>query len=119
MRECQNFYKDKCEDSWHVYFKDLFKTIATILLFQTLPLASLLKQRRGGEVQELNEPKQTYGPDAVEGDPYLNLKCEVFIEIFDDHYQVWQLYTECLLGVSRTCDIGCAAMRGKHELRNK
>lgn len=41
---------------------------------------------------------------------YLDLEGEVFVEVFDDHDEIRKLYAECLLGVGRTCNVGCAAV---------
>lgn len=47
---------------------------------------------------------------------HLNLKCEIFLQIFDDHYKEWKLDTKCFLGVCWAGYICCAGTeRAEHQ----
>lgn len=63
----------------------------------------------------LQERTILYGRQFIdESNHYLNFKGEVFVEIFNNHDKVWKFYTESLLWVSRTCDVGCAVKNILH-----
>ena len=42
------------------------------------------------------------------GNVYLNFKGEVFLQVLDDHDEEGKFDAQGLLGISRTCDVGCA-----------
>ena len=54
-------------------------------------------------------------PALIASFSHLHFKCEVFLEVLDDHDQKRQLDAQSLAGIGRTCHIGGAGGRERHH----